>query len=414
VQQALANLVPRQAFSDGGILDDFTGDAKRIGTEYKGKLPDNWLRPAGKSIIDTVVENMSDVLATMFSGEGWVRPTTGRVTSRYGPRGGGHHAGMDIADGEGTPVVAPTAMKILETGRNIGPGRTGQGILGELMGGMYSYFGHNPLGGIRVRPGDLVAPGQRIGAQGSTGNVTGPHLHWEMHQGSPWNDINPHPFWDAAGGGGVMPGGPNDQWTSTIMQALRLAGLPTTGAYASAWQRQIQTESGGNPRAVQRVHDINSIMGNHARGLVQVIPPTFAAYAMPGMRDIFNPLHNLTAGMRYAKSRYGVAGMLNVIGRGRGYEHGTDHALPGWAWVGEAGPELVKFRGGEQVMNHQDSVAAVAGMEFDYERMGKAIAKHLPAMGEVNINNPNVRDTQELARTTAREFRKETKRLARI
>lgn len=415
VQQALASIVPRQAFNTGGIIDDFTGDAKAIGTEYKDKLPDNWLRPAGRSIIDQVVENMNDVLATMFSGDGWVRPTTGRVTSRYGPRGGGFHAGMDIAAGEGTPVVAPTAMRILETGRNIGPGRTGEGILGELMGGMYSYFGHNPVGGIRVRPGDVVPPGQRIGAQGSTGNVTGAHLHWEMHQGSPWNDINPHPFWDAAGGGGGMNlGGPNDQWTGVIMQALRLVGLPTTPPYVQGWLQQGKTESGLNPRAVQQIHDINSVMGNHARGIVQVIPPTFAAYHLPGMSDIFNPLHNFAAGMNYAKNRYGAAGMLNVIGKGRGYEDGTDYALPGWAWVGEAGPELIRFRGGEQVMSNRDSMAAVGGVQFDYERMGKAIAKHLPVRGDVNINNPNVRDTDELARTTAREFRKESKRLARI
>jgi SLT domain-containing protein len=414
VQQALTGLVPRQSFDTGGIIDDFTGDAKRIGAEYKGKLPDNWLRPAGRSIIDTVVENMNDVLSTIFSGEGWVRPTTGRVTSPYGPRGGGFHAGMDIADTPGTHTYAPTAGRVLETGWDIGPGRTGIGAMIELMGDMYTYLGHNSPGGLKVKAGDLVAPGQRIGDQGTTGNVTGAHLHWEIHKGAPWRDISPHPFWDAAGGGGMNIGGPNDEWTSTIMQALQLVGLPTTPAYVSRWQRQIQTESGGDPRAVQQIRDINSITGNLARGLVQVIPPTFAAYSLPGMKNIFNPLHNLAAGMNYAKNRYGITGMLNAIGQGRGYANGTDYALPGWAWVGETGPELVRFRGGEQVMTSTDSRAAVAGVEFDYDRMGKAIAKHLPAMGQVNINNPNVRDTDELARTTAREFRKETKRLARI
>jgi SLT domain-containing protein len=411
VQQALTSLIPRQAFSDGGIIDDFTGEAKAIGTEYKGLLPDNWLKPAGKSIIDTVVDGMNDMLASLFTGAGWVRPTTGRVTSDYGPRWGTHHAGMDIADGEGTPVVAPTAMRILETGANIGPGRTGQGILGELMGGMYSYFGHNPVGGIRVRPGDLVAPGQRIGAQGSTGNVTGAHLHWEVHQGSPWNDINPHPFWDAAGPGSgavTMPGGGNDHWTGIITQALRLVGLPTTPPYVQGWLRQGQTESGLNPRAVQRVHDINSIMGNHARGIVQVIPPTFAAYSLPGMKDIFNPLHNFAAGMNYAKNRYGVTGMLSAIGQGRGYKHGTDHALPGWAWVGETGPELVRFRGGEQVMSNTDSRAAVAGglhvTNEAADRIGKAIARNLPPNAVVNINHPTTRDTDELARAAINEL----------
>lgn len=411
VQRLLGANVPRQSFADGGIMDMFTDDAKHIGTEHKNLLPDNWLRPAGTSIIDTVVDGIGEALAAMFSGDGWVRPTTGRVTSRYGAgRGAYPHSGMDIADGAGTPVVAPTAMKILETGWNIGPGRTGLGILGEHMDGLYTYYGHNPVGGIRVKPGDLVTPGERIGAQGNTGNSTGAHLHWEVQQGSPWNDVNPHPFWDAAGGAGSgvvsMPGGGTDMWGGIIMQALRMVGLPTTPAYVNAWLSQGKSESGLNPKARQQVNDINMRMGMPAAGIVQVIPPTFSAYSLPGMKDIFNPLHNFAAGMNYAKNRYGAAGMLNVIGKGHGYEHGTDHALPGWAWVGEAGPELVRFRGGEQVMTNRESVQAVAGggAEFDYERMGKAVAKHLRPGATVNINHPTTRDTDELARKAAAAF----------
>jgi SLT domain-containing protein len=211
-----------------------------------------------------------------------------------------------------------------------------------------------------------------------------------------------------------MPGGGNDHWTGIITQALRLVGLPTTPPYVQGWLQQGKTESGLNPRAVQQIHDINSVMGNHARGIVQVIPPTFAAYSLPGMKDIFNPLHNFAAGMNYAKNRYGVTGMLRAIGQGRGYEDGTDWALPGWAWVGEAGPELVKFRGGEQVMSHQDSVAAVGGMEFDYDRLGKAIAKHVQHVPQVVIDGPVVNDEAKLAQATASEFRKENMRLARI
>ncbi|WP_373761375.1 transglycosylase SLT domain-containing protein, partial [Jeotgalibaca porci] len=88
--------------------------------------------------------------------------------------------------------------------------------------------------------------------------------------------------------------------------------------------RQIKTESGGNEKAIQSsgVKDVNYYTGNLARGLVQVIPPTFNAYAFPGHNNPFNGSHSLLAGMNYAKNRYGRTGMLNAVGRGIGYENG--------------------------------------------------------------------------------------------
>ncbi|MDX3713369.1 phage tail tape measure protein [Streptomyces europaeiscabiei] len=46
----------------------------------------------------------------------------------------------------------------------------------------------------------------------------------------------------------------------------------------------------------------------------------------------------------------------------KGYSKGTRGATPGWAWVGELGPELVRFGGGEQVLNHRDSLSVASGM----------------------------------------------------
>ena len=419
VRSALGANQREQSFADGGIFDVFGQDARDIRDEYKPKLPDNWVRPVGSQVMDDVVDGVIDSLSSMMDATGWVRPTTGRVTSRYGAgRGAWPHAGMDIAKSEGTPTVSPTFGVVKETGWNLGPGRSGIGALVDHPGDLLTYYGHNPVGGLRVKPGDTLGPGDRIGAQGNTGNSTGAHLHWEVHQGGPWRDINPHPFWDAAGGGSgvAIGGGGSDRWAGAVQTALRLVGLPTNARYTSAWLRQIQTESGGNPNAVQGIVDINSRMGNLARGLVQVIPPTFAAYSLPGMKNIMHPLHNLAAGMNYAKNRYGVGGMLSAIGRGRGYKNGTNSALPGWHAVGEEGMELIKFRGGETVKNNrqtQSMLGAGTLTEQEADMLGRAFARHAPAGGDLVLNGPVTRDTDELVRKGTTAFRRTYKHLSR-
>ncbi len=61
-----------------------------------------------------------------------------------------------------------------------------------------------------------------------------------------------------------------------------------------------QHESGFNPKAVNKI----AVKGEHATGLMQMLPSTFRAYAAPGMTDIFNPVHNLVAAINYIKKRY--------------------------------------------------------------------------------------------------------------
>lgn len=126
------------------------------------------------------------------------------------------------------------------------------------------------------------------------------------------------------GMGGEEPSGAGvTRWADTVKRALAMNHLPVTPAYINAWLRQIQSESGGNPRAVQgNIGDINNKTGDLAKGLVQVIGTTFEAYKFPGYNNRLNGLDSLLAGINYAKSRYGAAGMLGVIGKGHGYANG--------------------------------------------------------------------------------------------
>lgn len=129
-------------------------------------------------------------------------------------------------------------------------------------------------------------------------------------------------------GDGADSGESGGDWTSTIKDALKRTGLPVRDDYINMWKKQVQTESGGNPRAVNN-WDINAINGNPSKGLAQVVPSTFAQYRDKSLPDdIFDPLANLVAAMNYAKARYGSSGMFGAIGQGHGYALGGIVDMP--------------------------------------------------------------------------------------
>ncbi|MCF3132025.1 M23 family metallopeptidase [Streptomyces olivochromogenes] len=99
----------------------------------------------------------------------------------------GSHTGIDFHAASGTVVHAVGTGTVVSTGWG---GSYGNQIVIRMADGMYTQYGH--LSSIGVSVGQKVTPGQQIGLSGATGNVTGPHLHFEARTTSEYgSDIDP-------------------------------------------------------------------------------------------------------------------------------------------------------------------------------------------------------------------------------
>ncbi|WP_320775678.1 LysM peptidoglycan-binding domain-containing M23 family metallopeptidase [Streptomyces sp. CRN 30] len=154
--------------------------------------------PAEKPAADT-----SDTRAQGSGGgssaSGFTRPVSGAVGTSYRVSGSmwssGYHTGVDFAVPTGTSLKAVGSGTVVSAGWG---GSYGNQVVVRLADGHYAQYAH--LSSLSVSVGQTVGAGQQVGLSGATGNVTGPHLHFEIRTASGYgSDVDPLAYLRAKG-----------------------------------------------------------------------------------------------------------------------------------------------------------------------------------------------------------------------
>jgi murein DD-endopeptidase MepM/ murein hydrolase activator NlpD len=114
---------------------------------------------------------------------GFLWPVSGTINSVFGPRGSSFHDGVDIAAPEGTPIRVIEGGEVIYSDQLKGYGNI---VIVRHAEGLVSVYAHNEAN--LVRQGQLVGRGEMIARVGSTGRVTGPHLHFEIRKNNAAQD----------------------------------------------------------------------------------------------------------------------------------------------------------------------------------------------------------------------------------
>ncbi|WP_326755094.1 peptidoglycan DD-metalloendopeptidase family protein [Streptomyces hirsutus] len=358
VRAVLARGIPHQAFFGGGIFGDIwdkvtdnpvTDKVKDVvgkGVDWaRGGLADlaekafkallgtlsvptlkdaKWadaVKAVPVSLADKIVDFIRGKEAEVGGGGSWTKPVNAAYGTKFGVKGhmwsSGYHTGLDFPAAVGTAIKAVAAGRISSVGRT---GPYGNHLTIDHGGGLSSLYAH--MSQIVAKAKENVAAGSLIGKVGATGNTTGPHLHLEARVNG--KTVDPMPYLTEGGSALNTPGSGVKRWAGVVRQALSLVGQPSS--LVDTTLRRMNQESGGNPRAVN-LWDSNAKAGHPSVGLMQVIGPTFRAYAGrfknkgPFLYGTsIDPLANVYSSMRYALSAYGS--LSRAYNRPGGYDQG--------------------------------------------------------------------------------------------
>ena len=166
---------------------DGSREVSKLITKVNGEITKEYV--IEENITAVPVARIEKVGTYIPDGEGsgsFALPVSGTVTSPFGNRWGKNHTGTDFGAPQGTQVLASDSGTVSFCGDSAGYGNL---IIIDHKNGYETYYGH--LSKISVSQGQKVKKGEKIGEVGSTGNSTGPHLHFEIRENSsPQNPLN--------------------------------------------------------------------------------------------------------------------------------------------------------------------------------------------------------------------------------
>jgi murein DD-endopeptidase MepM/ murein hydrolase activator NlpD len=179
IMASAAGASPRLGLEPGGASTEEQDATDELGLVSQ-VLPADLMSDAATQArkIEIAREKRARVRAHRSSGQMFTPTRNYKYSAVFGQAGGwssGHHTGLDFAAPDGTPVMSALAGEVVKSGYD---GAYGNRIIVRHAQGIKTMYAH--LSSTAVEVGDEVLRGERIGAVGTTGNSSGPHLHFEV------------------------------------------------------------------------------------------------------------------------------------------------------------------------------------------------------------------------------------------
>ena len=362
-------------------VDENIKDIVKKISELPKQMGDGF-KKSGKSLSEALVSVWKDAVnATvspvnkLLSGANWILKQFGSEKTveewkPYAKGTDGHKGGNALVnDGRGAELVQmPNGRTFIPNGRNVFIPNAPQGMKVLSAERTAALFGKkSPTFRYADGVGDIDVWSYADNAKGLIGAVKKAFVNYDGMSGfaksigsSMVNTIaDEMPKWakklyDEVGTlASYIPSKGVEQWRSTVARALKMEGQ-YSASNVTRTLFQMKTESGGNPKAIN-LWDSNAKKGIPSKGLMQVIDPTFNAYARDGYdKNIYDPLSNILASVRYATSRYGS---LTKAYRGVGYSNGVGTVeLPKQSMTLSYTPEN-RYTGGQTSVTEHNTFA---------------------------------------------------------